>query len=157
MYWNYYYFKYWFLLCGFYLFMFNQYHHSFVDISCFILLLFYFIRVYTYINIHIYSYIYVHIHTHIYTYICTCIDILLSTVDSGEKCWEKLPFSRYSNELERKRSDRGGWYVKVSNPSVCVPDVIGALACGFQTQKRKSKREIMYLESIFFWAIYALH
>jgi len=62
------------------------------------------------VYIYRYTYIFIYIGTYTYTciYICKYIDILLLTVDSGEKCWEKLPFSRNSNELERKREDRGG-------------------------------------------------
>jgi len=31
-------------------------------------------------------------------------------------------------------------YLITAPPFVCVPDVIGALACGFQTQKKKTNR-----------------
>ena len=36
-------------------------------------------------------------------------------------------------------------YFIIAPPSVCVPDVIGALACGFQTKKKKKHQRCLPL------------
>jgi len=61
-----------FALLGFYLFIFNKYHCSFVYFYCCIL----FMCIHTYIYF-IYLYIYVHIYIYIYICICKCIYIYI--------------------------------------------------------------------------------